>query len=55
MVEGVGILSEEEIAGWATTGQLGGLTAVQLKAICKGLGLPVSGVKADLVLRITNK
>jgi len=47
--------SEQEIAGWVQTGQLAGLTVAQLKAICKELGLPVSGVKGELVNRITAK
>lgn len=47
--------SEQEIAGWAQTGQLAGLTVAQLKAICKELGLPVSGVKGELVNRISAK
>ncbi len=54
-IEGLGTLSEQEISGWAQTGQLAGLTAVQLKALCKGLGLPVSGPKADLIMRISTK
>ena len=55
VVEGLGNLSEQEISGWAHTGQLSGLTVVQLKAVCKGLGLPVSGTKGDLIGRISTK
>jgi hypothetical protein len=31
------------------------LTVAQLKTVCKGLSLPVSGTKGDLVGRITTK
>jgi hypothetical protein len=31
------------------------LTVSQLRVICKGLSLPVSGIKGDLVVRISGK
>eukprot|EP01039_Chlorochromonas_danica_P004691 gene4691-5138_t len=45
--------SEENIQRWAAAGELLSFTLAQLKDMCRTLGIPISGTKADLASRIT--